>query len=178
MSGLLALDAGDTAEAARSAARALELCRAARCPGAGAIVNLQARAAFLSGDLAGAITFAEKARSLNLAAKDEEELGNSSRIIADAEIGAGRHDAAARAYSTALALDKKLGLDAKILLDLLGLGTSARDEGRTRAALDYFERARAVARAAGDETGTTEIDALIEALPPANQETRESIPVR
>lgn len=164
LAGLLALDGGDPAGGARWAARALELCRMPACPEAGAIVNLQARAAFIAGDLEGAIIFAKRSQSLNRAAKDREETANSSRIIADAELGSGRPAAAARAYSAALALDKKLGLDAKILLDLVGLGRAAQDEGRTREALDYFKRASAVARAGGNEKATAEINALIEAL--------------
>lgn len=162
LAGLLALDGGDTAAAIRWAARAFETCRAARCPDGGAIVNLQARAAFLAGDLEGAIRLAKKALPLNRAAKDEEETANSSRIIADAELGAGRHANAGRAFADALALDKKLGLETKIVLDLLGLGKAARGDGRTHEARGYFERARAVARASGDAKTAAEIDALIE----------------
>lgn len=165
LAGSLALDGGDTAAASNWAARALEICRTARCPDGGAIVNLQARAAFLAGDRDGAIRLARKALPLNRSANDDEETANSSRIIGDAEIGAGRHAAARRAYAAALALDKKLGLEAKIALDLLGLGQAARGEGRTREARDYFVRARAVARASGDVATAVETDALIEALP-------------
>lgn len=162
MAGLLALDGGDTAAATRWAARALEICRAARCPGEGAIVNLQARAAFLAGDLSGAIRLARKALPLNRSAKDEEETANSSRIIADAEMRAGRHADAGRAFADALALDKKLGLETKIVLDLLGLGNAARGAGRAREARDYFARARTAARASGDAKTAAAIDALIE----------------
>lgn len=165
MAGLLALDGGDTETATRWASRAYDLCRASRCPGGGAIVNLQARAAFLAGDREGAIRLAGKALPLNRAAKDGPETANSSRIIADAEMSAGRHANAGRAFAEALALDKKLGLEAKIALDLLGLGNAARGDGRAHEARDYFERARAVARAAGEATTAAEADALIEALP-------------
>lgn len=161
LAGLLALDSGDTAAATLWAVRAFDICRAARCPGGGAIVNLQARAAFLAGDREGAIRLARKALPLNRAAKNEEETANSSRIIADAEMGAGRHANAGRAFATALALDKKLGLEAKIVLDLIGLGNAARGDGRTREARDYFERARTAARASGDAKTTAAIDALI-----------------
>lgn len=166
LAGLLALDGGDAAAGRRWAVRALELCRAAECPQQGAILNLQARAAFLAGDDREAARLAEKALPLNKEARDEEETANSSRIVADAALRSGRHEAAVRGYTAALALDKKLGLDAKILLDLVGLGRAARDGGRTFEARGYFERARAVARGAGDAAGAAEIDALIAALPP------------
>jgi tetratricopeptide (TPR) repeat protein len=141
------------------------LCRASKCPGQGAIVNLQARAAFLAGDFEGAIRLAKQALPLNRSAKDEEETANSSRITADAQLASGRHAAAANAYATALAVDKRLGLDAKILADLIGLGRAAAGGGRSSEARGWFERARAVALASGDEAGATEVEALIEALP-------------
>lgn len=166
LAGLLALDGGDTAAATRWAARAFDICRAARCPDEGAIVNLQARAAFLAGDREGAIRLARTALPLNKSAKDEEETANSSRIIADAELGAGRHANAGRAFAAALALDKELGLEAKIVLDLIGLGNAARGEGRTREARDYFERARTVARSSGDAATAAQIDALLEQVAP------------
>lgn len=164
LAGLIALDAGAAGESARWAERAVALCRAARCPEEGAIVNLQARAAFLGGDVDRAAHLAEEALPLNDAAKDEGEAANSSRIIADAHLAAGRHAAAARAYSEALAADKRLGLDRKIALDLLGLGRAAQLAGRPDEALGYFERARAVARAAGDDAGAAEGAALIDVL--------------
>lgn len=169
LAGLLALDDGDAPAGERWAVRALELCRLAKCPRQGAILNLQARATFLAGDRERAILLAKKALPLNRAARDEEEAANSSRITADAELAAGRHPAAARAYAAALALDKNLGLDAKILLDLLGLGKAAREQGRPPEALAYFERARAVALAAGDGAGAAQAAALIEPLASANR---------
>ncbi len=164
LAGLIALDGADTAAGISWAAQSLERCLASRCPQQGAIVNLQARAAFLAGDAPGAIRLAKKALPLNRAAKDREETANSSRIVADAELASGRCDAAARAYSAALALDKKLGRDTKILLDLLGLGKAAQAAGKPDEALGYFERARAVACASGDEAGAAQTGALIEAL--------------
>jgi len=165
LTGLLALDGGDAARGAQWAERALDLCLAAQCPDQGAIINLQARAAFLAGDPDGAIRLARRALPLNRAAKDEEEVANSSRIAADAHLAAGRHGAAASGYAAALAIDKKLGLDAKILTDLVGLGKAARNADRPHEARDWFERARAVALASGDEPGATDLEALITSLP-------------
>jgi tetratricopeptide (TPR) repeat protein len=165
LAGLLALDDDDADAGRRWATRALELCRRAKCPDEGAILNLQARAAFLAGDYEGAARLAKKALPLNRVARDEAEQANSSRIAGDAQLGSGRHAAAARAYAAALALDKRLGLDGKVFLDLLGLGKAARGGGRTLEARGYLERARAVARAAGDKSGAEEADSLLEALP-------------
>jgi tetratricopeptide (TPR) repeat protein len=166
VAGLIALDGGDAAAGARWAERSLALCRSARCPGEGAIVNLQARAAFLAGDGAAATTSANEAIALNRAAGNDAELANSSRIVADAALAGGRHAAASRAYEQALQLDKKLGLEPKIVLDLLGLGRAAQAAGRTNDARSFFERARAAARGAGDEQGAAEAAALIESLGP------------
>jgi tetratricopeptide (TPR) repeat protein len=167
LAGLLALDAGDVPGGARWAQRAVELCRAARCERRGAMVNLQARAAFLAGDPEGAIRLAQKALPLNRGAEDDVEHANSLRIVADAQLALGRSAAATDAYADALALDKKLGLGGKIYQDLVGLGRAAQGQGRGEEARGWFERARAAARAAGDEAGAAEADALLEALQPA-----------
>jgi hypothetical protein len=167
LAGLLALDAGDAAGGARWAARAVKLCGAGGCDRRGAILNLQARAAFLAGDQAGALRLAKEASSANREAGDDVERANSARIAADAELALGRPAAAAGAYADALALDKRLGLEMKIFLDLVGLGRSAQSRGLAGEARGWFERARAVALAAGDEAGATEADALLESLPPA-----------
>lgn len=165
VAGLLALDAGDAPGGARWAERALELCDAAGCDTRGAILNLQARAALLGGDREGALRTARAALPANREAGDDVERANSSRITADAQLALGRPAAAADAYADALELDKRLGLEAKIFLDLFGLGRSAQGLGRAGEARGWFERARAVALAAGDEAGATEAAALLEALP-------------
>ena len=164
LAGLLALDAGDAAGGARWAQRAVELCDAARCSRRGAMVNLEARAAFLAGDREAAIRLARQALSLNRDEKDDVERANSSRIVADARLALGDAAAAADAYADALSLDKKLGLEGKIVLDLAGLGRAAQRQGRGDEARSWYERARAAARAAGDEAGAAEAEALLEGL--------------
>lgn len=168
LAGLLALDAGDAAAGARWASHALELCGAAKCADRGAMVNLQARAAFVAGDPGGALRLAHEAHSLNRDAEDDVERANSLRIVADAQLALDRAAAAAETYADALALDKRLGLESKIFLDLVGLGRAAQLQGRAGEARGWFGRARAVAAAAGREEDATEADALIEALPPAH----------
>jgi tetratricopeptide (TPR) repeat protein len=165
LAGLLALDAGEPAAGTRWAQRAVELCEAARCGRKGAMVNLQARAAFLAGDREEAVRLAREALSLNRDARDDAERANSLRVVADGQLALGSASAAAEAYADALALDKKLGLEDKIVLDLLGLGRAAQGQGHAEEARGWFERARAAAGAAGDESGAAEAEALLETLP-------------
>ncbi|HWR97579.1 MAG TPA: tetratricopeptide repeat protein [Candidatus Methanoperedens sp.] len=162
LAGVLALDGQDPAAGARWANRAVELCRPPRCGRRGAMVNLQARAAFLAGDHEQARRLAERALPLNRAAKDDGERANSSRIIADAELALGRPEAASDAYADALAVDKKLGREGMVFLDLAGLGRAAQRRGRADEARRWFERARAAALAAGDERSAAAADALSE----------------
>jgi tetratricopeptide (TPR) repeat protein len=128
------------------------------------MVNLQARTAFLAGDGEGAIRLAQEALSLNREERDDAERANSSRILADAQLALGNAAAAAEAYADAIALDKRLGLGDKLVLDLSGLGRAAQAQGRGEEARGWFERARAAARAAGDEAGAATAEALLEAL--------------
>lgn len=166
LAGLLALDAGNADGGAQWAARALELCAAVKCSGRGIILNLQARAAHLAGDQSRAIRLAQEALALHRGADAAGARADASRILADAELARGRHQAAARAYAASLEIDKKLGLDAKLFLDLVGLGTAARDGGRPREALGWYGRARAVALASGDLAGASAVEELVRALPP------------
>jgi tetratricopeptide (TPR) repeat protein len=161
---LLELDAGAFPEAARLAAAARELCRTARCGSEGRIVNLQARAAFLGGDPARALTLAREALALNREAGADEETANALRTMADAALVSGGGAEAEAGYAAALALDKKLGLAAKIRLDLLRLGDAAAAAGRIDAARDYFRRALGVSRGAADEAGAAEAEARLRGL--------------
>lgn len=161
---LLELDGGAFPEAARRAGEARELCRTARCGGEGRVVNLQARIAFLSGDHGRALALAREALGLNRAAGAEEEIANSLRTVADADLAAGRGAEAEAGYGEALALDKKHGLAAKIHLDLLRLGDAAAAAGRTDAARDYYRRALGASRGASDETGAAAAEARIRGL--------------
>ena len=93
----------------------------------------------------------------------------AARLAGLLALDAGDAPGGARWAARALELDKRLGLEAKIFLDLVGLGRSAQGQGRAGEARGWFERARAVALAAGDEAGATEAAALLEGLPPAGR---------
>jgi len=161
---LLFADANALADASRLAAQALALCGEAACGNEGRIVNLQARIAFLGGDRPAALAAALAALALNRAAKADEETANSLRIAADVRSALGELAKAAEGYAAALALDKRLGLPAKISLDLLRLGDVAAGQARTADARSFYRRAQDVSRGAGDGQGTIEAANRIRAL--------------
>ncbi len=153
---LLFTDGNVLTEASRLAAQALALCREAACGSEGRIVNLQARIAFLAGDRASALRLALEALRLNRSAKADEETANSLRIAADVRSLLGELAKAEEGYAEALTLDKRLGLAAKIHLDLIRLGDVAAGLNRGEDARAFYQRALDVSRGAADELGTTE----------------------
>ena len=153
---LLFMDQNALADASRLAARARALCRESACGNEGRIVNLQARIAFLGGARVAALAAALEALALNRAAKADEETANSLRIAADVRSVLGELAKAQEGYAEALALDKRLGLAAKISLDLIRLGDVAAGQGRGEDARVYYRRALDASRGAADEPGTAE----------------------
>lgn len=153
---LLFTDRNALAQAAPLAAQARALCRESACGSEGRIVNLQARIAFLGGDRAAALAAALEALALNRKAKADEETANSLRVAADVRSALGELAQAEEGYAAALALDKRLGLAAKIRLDLLCLGDVAAGQGRGEEARIYYLRALDASRGAADEPGAAE----------------------
>jgi tetratricopeptide (TPR) repeat protein len=148
----LALHAAEDGDAAR--ARSLAVQAAALCSGCaaeGAIGNFLAGFRLGAGDAVGAREQARRALEINRRLGDKAEEANSQRLLADAALRLKDIVAAAAAYQEALTLDKALGQPHKIAADLLGLGEVALAQGRGREAVDYFQRARAVAEVAGLE---------------------------
>jgi len=156
LKALLFMDQNALAEASRQTALALALCRESECRNEGRIVNLQARIAFLAGDRAAALAAALEALRLNREAKVDEETANSLRIAADVRSAFGELAQAQAGYAEALALDKSLGLAAKIRLDLIRLGDVAAGQNRGEDARVYYLRALDVSRGAADERGMAE----------------------
>jgi tetratricopeptide (TPR) repeat protein len=150
---LLFVDVNAFADASRLATQARALCREASCGNEGRIVNLQARTAFLAGELPAALALAREALRLNRQARAEEETANSLRIAADSQAGLGDLPSAHAGYTEALALDKQLGLPVKIGLDLVRLGDVAAGRARPEEARAYYRRALEVSRSAADESG-------------------------
>jgi len=153
---LLFTDQNALTDASRLAAQARALCRESACGQEGRIVNLQARIAFLAGDRAAALAAAFEALALNREVKADEETANSLRIAADVRSVFGELAKAREGYEEALVLDKKLGLAAKIRLDLIRLGDVAAGQGRGEDARVYYRRALDASRGAADEPGTAE----------------------
>jgi tetratricopeptide (TPR) repeat protein len=153
---LLFADQNALADASRLATQARALCRESECGNEGRIVNLEARIAFLAGDRAAALAAALEALALNRESKADEETANSLRIAADVHSVRGELAKAQEGYAAALVLDKKLGLAAKIRLDLLRLGDVAAGQGRGEDARVYYRRALDASRGAADEPGTAE----------------------
>jgi tetratricopeptide (TPR) repeat protein len=153
---LLFTDQNSLTDASRLAAQARALCRESACGNEGRIVNLEARIAFLAGDRAAALAAALEALALNRESKADEETANSLRIAADVHSVHGELAKAQEGYAAALVLDKKLGLAAKIRLDLIRLGDVAAGQGRGEDARVYYRRALDASRGAADEPGTAE----------------------
>jgi len=153
---LLFTDQNALADASRLAAQARTLCRESACGNEGRIVNLQARIASLAGDRAAALAAALEALALNRKAKADEETANSLRIAADVRSVLGELAKAEEGYAAALVLDKRLGLAAKIRLDLIRLGDVAAGQGRGDDARAYYQRALEASRGAASEKGIAE----------------------
>jgi tetratricopeptide (TPR) repeat protein len=156
LGALLLADQNALTEASRLAAQARALCRESSCRNEGRIVNLQARIAFLGGDRVAALAAALEALRLNREARADEETANSLRVAADVRSALGTLAEAHAGYEEALVLDTRLGLAAKIRLDLIRLGDVAAGQGRGEDALAYYRRALDASRGAADEPGTAE----------------------
>lgn len=157
----LALHAGEDGDARAARAwsdQALALCAGATCAIEGAVRNFQAGLQLGHGNAAAARELARRALEINRGHGDRAEEANSLRLLADAASRLRDHAAAADGYRQALAIDKAEGASHKIVADLLGLGQAALDAGRRQEAVDYFQRARSVAAAAGDDAMRRQVE--------------------
>jgi tetratricopeptide (TPR) repeat protein len=109
---------------------------------------------------------ADKALAINRAASDRVNEADSLRISAAAAAAMGRYADAKQLYAEALALDKSLGKGFRVVDDLIGLAkvaikeVSANDGSKTEAER-FLLRAKQAAKAAGDNAGEKEADALL-----------------
>ncbi|MES2263943.1 MAG: hypothetical protein V4724_35945 [Pseudomonadota bacterium] len=159
---LLALQRKDVAQALLWQQRAGALC-GSDCALAGKLLNLAARLALEQGDAARAGRDALAALARNRAAGDEVEVANALRLQGAAELALGRPAQARQVLLEALALDKDSAAGDKIYQDLLLLGHASDDTGQRRR---YWQRALAVAQAAGRAQSVKEVEQLLAALPP------------
>ena len=157
----LYLDAGDAVGARRWTEAALASC--ADCAALPAIQALRGRAALAAADHVSALEWAAKA----LAAAGEGQPGeraNALRLLGEARIAGGEHQAAIAPLEQALALDRNLGRPALICRDLMALGQAHLKLGDRPRALAYFSRAKSVSAAAGDEAGARAASQAMEGL--------------
>lgn len=137
-------------EAARAALSALACDKA--CPQAASLRLLHARIDLDAGRAAPALVHAEAALALLRDTDEAAEQANAWRAIAAARLALGETAPARAAATTALDIDRRLGLPEKIARDWLLLGDIARKVGvgetAKREAETAYRRALAVAEAA------------------------------
>lgn len=158
---ILAIDGGDTATATQRLAEAEAQC-VSPCVLAGKLANARAHLALKAGNTAEALQLAATGQQINRDRADREELANSLRLGANAELLAGRPAGIAAPLREALEIDKQLALPRKIYRDLVLLGLAARANGEQQAALAYLQRAADVARGDGDAAAVREVADLID----------------
>lgn len=134
------------------------------CSAAGSLLVLRAQLAQREGRLDEAGKLAEEAIAALNSGTQPVELANALRL--SGEIGLAQNDQtkAIRLFDQALAIDQKLGLPAKIRLDLLRLGDA---HGRSRSikeARDFYVRALSVSVAMGNARGADEVRACLKKL--------------
>ena len=161
------LSAGRTGEALRILGPLADAC-AASCAAAPGLAILRGRGALAEGDAATARAQAELALA-RLKDRDEPvESANAWRLLAAARLAGGDAGAALRAGESALDIDRRLALPAKIARDWLLLGdihrADAGDQVGTGAAAEAYRRALDVAVAAGLEAITLEAKQALQAI--------------
>lgn len=148
----LYLESNELQPAVKWLERGETLCQK-KCPAAASMLLLRAQLAMRDQNLADAGKLVDEAISLLDTPGLAIELANALRLSGEIFF-AGHDDAnAASKFEQALALDQRLGLSAKIRLDLLRLAETAEHAGRTVDAQNYAARAKAVNGATGDAQG-------------------------
>jgi tetratricopeptide (TPR) repeat protein len=140
--------AGDASAASAWADRAAELCRDSGCSLYGSLLNLRSRVALAGGDDPGASALAAQALSVNRGRGAREEIANSLRLQAQAQLRRKAYAAALAPLEEALALDQALGLPDRIALDLRFLADAHAGAGDAEQARELRARAANVARQA------------------------------
>jgi len=157
----LYLDAGDAANARRWSDEALASC--AGCAALAAIQTVRGRVALADADYAAALEWGGRAlATAGNAAGQARERANALRLIGEARIAGGEHQAALAPLEQALELDRSLGLAARVYADLMALGHAQQKLGKRSLALDYFSRAKNASAAAGDEAAARTAERAME----------------
>jgi len=106
-------------------------------------------------------------RSLPPADAPPEEQANALRLQGRAQSRLGQADAAAASFAAALAIDRRLGLPERIALDLVEAADNEQRRAQWAPARDFYERAVAVYRAAGQAQAAEAVQRKLDALPRA-----------
>jgi tetratricopeptide (TPR) repeat protein len=125
-----------------------KLC-ASKCSEHGSLLVLRARVALADGNARQALADAQAALPSLKELQEEREASNAWRLIAAARLTLADLPAALAAAQTALEMDRHLALPEKIARDWLLLGDIQRRAGNAVEAKAAYQRARAVAQAAG-----------------------------
>lgn len=145
---LLHLDAPDLGAALAWADQAQAACPAP-CELGAVLADLRAHVALQRGDLALAAQLATTAATLAAQAGQAAEQANALRLQGRARSQLGQTGEAAAALAAALAIDQRLGLPARVALDLMYAGENELRRDQRAAAREFYERALVVAQAAG-----------------------------
>ena len=108
---------------------------------------MRGRIALAAGDPGAALEWGTKALVASGADDLRVERANAHRLIGQARLARGEHEAATQALAQSLALDQALGLGARIQMDLELLARAQEALGNRAAAQGYASRAQAVSTA-------------------------------
>lgn len=142
--------------------KALSFCKSVQCSIEGRIYNLKSRITFLKGDFSSAVTYADRGLELNKKYEDREEIANSLRILAEIKSAKKEYNEARTLFENALIVDKTIGVNRKIAMDLMGIGDILFKQGMCENAMKYYKRALSVSEGAGDKEGIKEALRAIE----------------
>ena len=129
-----------------------------------ALENLRAHIALEHGQTDKAIAHASRAAGLSTAPAMEAELANAQRLLGRAFTRANQFVDSAQSLTSALVIDRRLGLTARIALDLLYAGDNEMRRNEKAGARHFYERAAAVSAAAYDEPGVRAARQRLEVL--------------
>lgn len=134
------------------------------CPVEGSLLLLRAQLAQRDSRLDEAAKFADSAASALGAGTQQMELANARRLSGEISMAKNDFAGATWSFQQALEIDQKLGIPAKIRLDLLRLGAANERAGDAKAALRFFARALSVSDAMGNAKGADEVRAYMKDL--------------
>jgi tetratricopeptide (TPR) repeat protein len=145
----LYLEEDATASVVRWVERGEVLCQK-KCPVAASLLLLRAQLAMREQRFTEARKLVDEVVGLLNVPQQSVELANALRLSGEIYFASHNDEHAIAQFQLALAQDQKLGLPAKIRLDLLRLAQTAEHAGKKSDAQNYADRAQSVSRATGD----------------------------